>query len=91
MHQMKEIDLKFLEHYGLDRQILIEIVTTRMPFGKYKNVLICDLPEAFLLWFKGKGWPGGRLGILMENTLEIKSNGASFILNQLRVALSNKT
>ncbi|MCB0646243.1 MAG: DUF3820 family protein [Saprospiraceae bacterium] len=87
---MNDQDLKFLEQYGLDRQILIEIVSTRMPFGKYQGVLICDLPEAFLIWFKGKGWPSGRLGILLENTLEIKSNGANFILKQLQQALSNQ-
>lgn len=44
---MNDQDLKFLEQYGLDRQILIEIVSTRMPFGKYQGVLICDLPEPF--------------------------------------------
>lgn len=87
---MKEADLKFLEQYGLDRQILIEIVTTRMPFGKYQGVLICDLPEAFLLWFKGKGWPSGRLGVLLENAYEIKSTGANFILKQLQQTLSNQ-
>ena len=33
-----------------------------MPFGQYAGRYLTDLPEAYLLWFRGKGWPAGQLG-----------------------------
>lgn len=87
MAREDKIDLRQWEDFGLDKTILVEIVTTRMPFGRFQGVLICDLPEAFLIWFKNKGWPKGRLGVLLENTLEIKSNGANLILQNLKNSL----
>lgn len=81
---MNNMDLKLLEQYGLDKQILLDIVRTKMPFGRFQGYLICDLPEPFLLWFKQKGWPTGRLGLLLENTLEIKTIGANQILMDLK-------
>ncbi len=31
--------------------ILMELVMTRMPFGKYQDRLLCDLPVTYLEWF----------------------------------------
>lgn len=67
-----------------DKQILIDIVTTRMPYGKYSGWLISDLPESYLVWFKNKGFPKGKIGKLMENTFEIKASGLSPILTKLK-------
>jgi len=40
----------------LDSQILVDLVSIRMPFGKYKDQFLCDLPEPYLLWFHRKGF-----------------------------------
>jgi uncharacterized protein len=73
-----------------DHSILTDIVKTKMPFGKYKGVLICDLPVSYLEWFKSKGFPGGRLGMLLSTTYEIKLNGLGEILVQLKKMTGNK-
>ena len=41
-----------------DRQskMLIQLVTMRMPYGKYKGTLLCDLPEPYLSWYQAKGF-----------------------------------
>ncbi|MFZ1789653.1 MAG: DUF3820 family protein [Saprospiraceae bacterium] len=73
----------------VDKDILIEICRMRMPFGKYQGVIISDLPEAYLLWFKAKGFPKGRIGQLLENALEIKTNGMDILLKELKKRLAS--
>lgn len=68
-------------------QILQALLTTKMPFGKYKETLICDLPEAYLVWFHQNGFPKGKLGMLLGTMYEIKLNGLEYLLRPLR----NKT
>lgn len=68
----------------MDPNILKEIVTTKMPFGKYKGVAICDLPEHYLVWFHGKGFPPGKLGMLMSTCYEIRLNGLNDIITNLK-------
>ncbi|HWL00287.1 MAG TPA: DUF3820 family protein [Parapedobacter sp.] len=60
------------------------LVTTRMPFGKYKDTLICNLPEAYLVWFHQKGFPKGTIGMLLATMYEIKLNGLEYLLAPLR-------
>lgn len=67
-----------------DKEKLIKVVTTRMPFGKYKDHLICDLPEPYLVWFRKKGFPKGNIGELMELTYEVKLNGLDELLWKLK-------
>lgn len=68
-----------------DKQILIEIVKTRMPFGKYKESLLCDLPVSYLEWFQRKGgFPPGKLGMQLATVFEIKSNGLEEIIYKLK-------
>ena len=67
-----------------DKQILLDIVNFQMPFGKYKGTLICDIPVYYLEWFKQKGFPKNRLGILLETCFEIKTNGLEFLLKPLK-------
>ena len=38
---------------------LLKLVTTPMPFGKHKGVLIADLPGNYLNWFAREGFPKG--------------------------------
>jgi uncharacterized protein (DUF3820 family) len=56
----------------------------KMPFGKYKGSAICNLPEAYLVWFKQKGFPAGRLGMLLATMYEIKLNGLEYLLAPLK-------
>ncbi len=67
-----------------DAQVLHQVLTTKMPFGKYKNVLVCDLPVYYLEWFYRQGFPAGKLGVLLATMFEIKSNGLSYLLVPLR-------
>ena len=63
---------------------LLELVKTRMPFGHYQGRLICDLPEHYLVWYHQKGFPPGKLGMLMSTMYEIRLNGLEYLLKPLR-------
>ena len=55
-----------------------------MPFGKYKGTLLCNLPVSYLEWFQRKGFPVGKLGMLLETIFVIKSNGLEYLLKPLK-------
>lgn len=63
---------------------LQELVNFKMPFGKYKGVLLCDLPEPYLVWFHKEGFPAGKLGTLLATMYEIKLNGLEYLLKPLK-------
>lgn len=65
-------------------ELLLELVRMKMPFGKYKDQLICNLPESYLVWFKSKGFPQGKLGMLLQTMYEIKLNGLEDLLRPLK-------
>lgn len=67
-----------------DRQILLDLANAVMPFGKYAGRPLADLPEAYLLWFRDKGFPPGKLGEQMALILEIKTNGLEGMVRSLR-------
>ena len=60
------------------------LVSTVMPFGKYKGRKVADLPEPYLIWFQRAGFPSGRLGELMALALELKTHGLESLLSPLR-------
>lgn len=68
----------------MDQSIIEDLVKTRMPFGKYKDRLVADLPESYLVWFRQQGFPKGRLGMLLETMYEIRLNGLEHLLKPLR-------
>lgn len=68
----------------LDKTILLDIVKLEMPFGRFEGRKICDLPVSYLEWFQRKGFPKGRLGMLLQTTLVIKSNGLDELLRPLK-------
>jgi len=68
----------------IDSQILVELVSVRMPFGKYKGRILCDLPEPYLAWFHQKGFPPGKIGVLLSALYEIKLNGLEYLLKPIR-------
>jgi uncharacterized protein (DUF3820 family) len=70
---------------GLNPEILKDLVRVKMPFGKYKGTLLCNLPVSYLEWFKRKdGFPAGKLGMQMETIWVIKTNGLEDLLNPLK-------
>ena len=66
-----------------DGNMLREIVTTQMPFGKYKGTMLKNLPVSYLEWFARKGFPKNKLGHLLQCLLEIKLNGLEGLLHQI--------
>ncbi len=67
-----------------DPQLLLQLVTMQMPFGRFKGRIICDLPVSYLEWFQRKGFPSGNLGMLLQTIYEIKLNGLEYLLNPLK-------
>lgn len=69
----------------MEKEQLIEIANTVMPFGKYQGRVLIDLPEEYLLWFARKGeFPKGKLGELMTLTLLIKTEGLEQLVKPLK-------
>ncbi|HWW39276.1 DUF3820 family protein [Pedobacter sp.] len=68
----------------MNPQLLKDLVTMQMPFGKYKGRILCDLPESYLIWFQNEGYPPGKLGQLLGTLYEIKLNGLEYLLKPLR-------
>ena len=64
-------------------ELLLDLVKTKMPFGKYKDRLICDLPDGYLEWFSRKGFPKGKLGSQLAQMVEIKLNGLEKLIYPL--------
>ena len=67
-----------------DQHDLVSIANMRMPFGKYKGERLISLSEGYLLWFVDRGFPTGKLGYLMQLTLEIKINGLESLIYPLQ-------
>jgi hypothetical protein len=65
-------------------ELLLNLVTMKMPFGKYKDTLLCDLPVSYLEWFQRKGFPKGKLGMLLQTMHEINMNGLAYLLDPLK-------
>ena len=68
----------------MDAEQLQRLVTTPMPYGKYKGRLIADLPGNYLNWFAREGFPPGDIGRLLALMHEIAHNGLSDLLKPLR-------
>ena len=54
---------------------LVDAINQSMPFGKFEGSLLIDLPEPYLVWFKQRGFPKGKLGSQMALIYEVKLNG----------------
>ena len=63
---------------------MLQLVSMRMPFGKYKGRLLADLPGHYLNWFAREGFPPGELGRLLALMHELDHNGLSSLLAPLR-------
>jgi uncharacterized protein (DUF3820 family) len=68
----------------MDPQALLDLVKTKMPFGKYKGILLCDLPVSYLEYFAREGFPKGKLGMQLQTMHVIATNGLRDLLTPLR-------
>ena len=65
-------------------ELLELLVCQRMPFGKYKDRLLVDLPGHYLGWFAREGFPKGQLGSLLALMYELDHNNLRGLLDPLR-------
>lgn len=68
---------------GPDPQLLIDLATMRMPFGRYRGRVLIDLPEPYVVWFRQQGYPKGRLGVLFATLYEVKANGLEPLVREV--------
>ncbi|MDY0223111.1 MAG: DUF3820 family protein [Desulfobacterium sp.] len=67
-----------------DLSVLLKIARTPMPFGRYKDLPLVDLPEPYVVWFAQKGFPKGELGEMLRMVHEIKVNGLEYLFEPLK-------
>jgi uncharacterized protein len=69
---------------AMETDDLLRLVSTPMPFGKHKGMMIADLPGNYLNWFAREGFPKSNLGRLLALMQEIDHNGLGDLLKPLR-------
>ena len=67
-----------------DKQKLLELAHYKMPFGKFKDTYLVDLPLPYLVWFRQKGFPKGKLGEYLNTMLDIKDNGLEPLIRKIQ-------
>lgn len=70
-----------------DKQFLIDLARARMPFGKYKGRDLIDLPEHYIVWYRAKGFPAGKLGKQMGLVYELQLNGLEYLIREIKKKL----
>lgn len=68
----------------INDQVLLDLATMKMPYGRYKGRVLCDLPEPYLVWFHRNGFPPGQIGSLLAALYEIKLNGLEYLLKPIK-------
>ncbi len=71
----------------MNSQILQDLVKMQMPFGKYKDRLLTEIPVSYLEWMHNKGFPHGKLGMMLATLYEIRINGLSDLLFMVKKSL----
>jgi uncharacterized protein len=71
---------------AMETDDLLLLVSTPMPFGKHKGVIIADLPGNYLNWFAREGFPKSNIGRLLALMQEIDHNGLGDLLKPIRSA-----
>ena len=66
-----------------NREELVKIANFKMPYGKFKGLLLVNIPEPYYTWYAGKGFPEGKLGEYMAIMNEIKINGLEKLIRPL--------
>ena len=66
------------------KEFLLKLAHSKMPFGKYKGSYLIDLPEYYIVWYHTKGFPKGLLGLQMQTVYELKLNGLEHIVRNIQ-------
>ncbi len=69
---------------------LIELAFTKMPFGRYKDYYLSEIPEPYYVWFKQKGFPTNKIGNFLAEMYEIKVNGLEGMFKEIRKQVNNQ-
>jgi len=69
---------------------LIELAFAKMPFGKYKDYYLSEIPEPYYVWFRQKGFPKSKIGFLLEEMYEIKVNGLEGMFKEIRAQVNRQ-
>ena len=67
-----------------DKDFLIKLAHTKMPFGKYKDRYLIDLPEHYVDWYYNKGFPKNKLGQMLETVYTLKVNGLEYLVREIQ-------
>jgi len=67
-----------------DKDFLIKLAHTKMPFGKYKDRYLIDLPEHYVVWYYNKGFPKNKLGQMLETVYTLKVNGLEYLVREIQ-------
>ena len=67
-----------------DKEFLIKLAHTKMPFGKYEGRYLIDLPEFYVVWYHNKGFPKGQLGLMLAQVYELKLNGLEDLIRNIK-------
>lgn len=75
--------LEAVSPQSINRELLEELVQTRMPFGRFKGRPLIDLPEPYVIWLHQQEPVAGKLGQQLATLYEIKVNGLEVMLRPL--------
>jgi uncharacterized protein len=67
----------------------LKLAKAVMPYGKYKDTLLVDLPEPYVVWYYRKGFPQGELGNMLKEIYEIKVNGLEYLFKPFKASTVN--
>ncbi len=68
----------------LNREYLVKLANTKMPYGKYKGYDLIDLPEHYIVWYHDKGFPKGKIGEMLGLVYELKLNGLEHLIHKIK-------
>ncbi|UII76375.1 DUF3820 family protein [Flagellimonas sp. HMM57] len=74
-----------------NKEKLVELAHYKMPFGKFKDSYLVDLPLPYLVWFRQKGFPKGKLGEFLSTMLDIKDNGLEPMIRKIQKEFPQKS
>ena len=67
-----------------DKKFLIDLANMKMPYGKYQGRYLIDLPEYYVVWYHSKGFPKGKLGMMLGLVYELKLNGLEYLIREIQ-------
>ncbi|WP_103866827.1 MULTISPECIES: DUF3820 family protein [Aquimarina] len=66
------------------KDFLVKLAHTKMPYGKYKDRYLIDIPEYYIVWYANKGFPKGMLGQQLQTVYELKLNGLEHLIRNIK-------